>query len=199
MERPGAAKGDQREIARILALLDRDDTYRAHHVDVDDFDDAGRRDKWAAHQTLYTVLTTLCKLFAPVIPFLSEAMYQNLRTAGDPESVHLCEFPEPNPSLVDNMPISVLEALASGVPVVSTHVGGVPHLVKHGETALLVPPNDPAAMADSIIRLLENPVLAAHLVANGLVHVKSFSWPAVRDRLLAAYAEATNARAAQAG
>lgn len=44
-----------------------------------------------------------------------------------------------NPSLVDNMPISLLEALASSVPVVSTDVGGVPFMVEHEKTALLVP------------------------------------------------------------
>ena len=50
-------------------------------------------DKTAAYQTLYTALTTLTKLLAPVMPFLSETMYQNLKTPMEPESVHLCEFP----------------------------------------------------------------------------------------------------------
>jgi glycosyltransferase involved in cell wall biosynthesis len=50
-----------------------------------------------------------------------------------------------NPALVDNMPNSLLEAMASGVPIVSTRVGGVPHLVEDGRTALLVPPHDPDA------------------------------------------------------
>ena len=68
------------------------------------------RDKQAAYQTLYTVLTTLTKLLAPVIPFLTERMYQNLRLPGaggaasrtpDPDSVHLCPFPEVDPSLLD--------------------------------------------------------------------------------------------------
>ena len=54
-----------------------------------ELDEAGKRDKFAAHQTLYTVMTTLCKLCAPIIPFLAEVMYQNLRNEADPESVHL--------------------------------------------------------------------------------------------------------------
>lgn len=58
--------------------------------------DAGDRDKLAAYQTLYTVLVSLCKLLAPVIPFLTEQMYQNLVRKVDasaPESVHLCDYP----------------------------------------------------------------------------------------------------------
>ncbi|MGH9198604.1 MAG: DUF5915 domain-containing protein, partial [Acidimicrobiia bacterium] len=52
------------------------------------------RDKLAAYQTLYESLLTFVKLLAPVIPFLTERLYQNLRLPGDPESVHLCDFPE---------------------------------------------------------------------------------------------------------
>jgi isoleucyl-tRNA synthetase len=60
-------------------------------------------DKWAAYQTLYTVLTTLVKLFAPVMPFLSEAMYQNLivKGLGEGSSVHVCDFPEVDEELID--------------------------------------------------------------------------------------------------
>jgi isoleucyl-tRNA synthetase len=58
-------------------------------------------DKQAAYQTLYTVLVTLTKLFAPVVPFLSETMYQNLRTDDIPQSIHLCDFPEVDEALLD--------------------------------------------------------------------------------------------------
>jgi isoleucyl-tRNA synthetase len=58
-------------------------------------------DKLAAYQTLYAVLVTLTKLLAPVIPFLTETMYLNLRTATDPESVHLCDYPTADESLID--------------------------------------------------------------------------------------------------
>jgi isoleucyl-tRNA synthetase len=66
--------------------------------------DAGDRDKLAAYQTLYTVLVQLSKLLAPVIPFVTEQMYQNLVRKVDasaPESVHLCEYPQVDPSQLD--------------------------------------------------------------------------------------------------
>lgn len=68
---------------------------------------AGDRDKLAAYQTLYTVLVTLTKLLAPVIPFLTERMYQNLtspalrRGGANAESVHLCSYPIVDAALRD--------------------------------------------------------------------------------------------------
>jgi isoleucyl-tRNA synthetase len=71
-----------------------------------DLDEAGRRDKLAAYQTLYTTLTTLCKLMAPCVPFVTEVMWQNLaahgpQSVGVRESVHLCDFPVADESLID--------------------------------------------------------------------------------------------------
>jgi phenylacetate-CoA ligase len=76
-----------------------------------------------------------------------------------------------NPSRVDNMPISLLEALASGVPIVSTDVGGVPYLVEDGKTALLVPAGDPDAMGNAALRVL------------GDAARKSLRWPGLRPRV----------------
>ena len=95
-----------------------------------------------------------------------------------------------NPSLVDNMPISILEALASGVPVVSTDVGGVPFLVTHEKSALLVPPGQPRAMADAALVLLSNQILAGQLIAEGVELVRHYAWPEVRNRLLVVYQQA---------
>lgn len=95
-----------------------------------------------------------------------------------------------NPSLADNMPISVLEALAAGVPVVTTNVGGIPHLVEHGKTALLIPPQDPAAMAAAIMALLGNPRKAERMRQAGAESVRQYAWPEVRTRLLAVYEQA---------
>jgi glycosyltransferase involved in cell wall biosynthesis len=95
-----------------------------------------------------------------------------------------------NPSLADNMPNSILEALACGVPVVSTNVGGVPYLVQHEKTALLVPPGDVDAMAKAVIRLIEDPDLADHLVASGLAEIEQYTWPNVREKLQSVYTDA---------
>ncbi|MBN9119161.1 MAG: class I tRNA ligase family protein, partial [Planctomycetes bacterium] len=74
---------------------------RLHSRNVD-LTDEGRKDKRAAYQTLYTTLTTLCKLMAPCIPFVTEVMWKNLRLPNDPESVHLCDFPTADEALVDH-------------------------------------------------------------------------------------------------
>ena len=92
-----------------------------------------------------------------------------------------------NSSLHDNMPISILEALASGVPVVSTNVCGIPFLVQHDKTALLVPPRDPSALASAVLEVLENRALAQRLVDTGLDHVQQYAWSSVGPRLLNLY------------
>jgi glycosyltransferase involved in cell wall biosynthesis len=92
-----------------------------------------------------------------------------------------------NASLVDNMPISILEALASGVPVVSTNVGGIPFLVDQGKTSLLVGASDPIGMAKAIMDIATNPSLAKLLSHNGLERAKEFSWPRIRLKWLQAY------------
>lgn len=101
-----------------------------------------------------------------------------------------------NPSLVDNMPNSVLEALASGVPVVSTRVGGVPFIVEDGVSALLVPPQDPAAMADALLRLLGDEGLAGRLRSAGLEEARRYSWERVAPLLAAVYHGALAGRGA---
>ncbi len=59
----------------------------------------------------------------------------------------------------DNHPVSILEAMATGLPVVATHIGGIPEMVRDGETGFLVEPRDAVAMADRIQRLVDDPDL----------------------------------------
>jgi glycosyltransferase involved in cell wall biosynthesis len=63
----------------------------------------------------------------------------------------------------------------------------VAYLVKDGETALLVPPGDYAAMAAALLRLLREAELARYLSAAGLAEVRQYAWPNVRERLLSVY------------
>lgn len=81
-----------------------------------------------------------------------------------------------NTASIDNTPVSVLEAMACGLCVVSTNVGGIPYLLENEVDALLVPPNDPQAMADAIRRLVAEPGLAMRLSRNGRRRVEQFDW-----------------------
>ena len=92
-----------------------------------------------------------------------------------------------NASLVDNMPISILEALASGIPVVTTDAGGIPFLVEHEKTALLVPLKDPVAMSDAMLRLLKDPDQARKLCDAGLQAIQKYTWPVIKEQLLSIY------------
>ncbi|MCB1918307.1 MAG: glycosyltransferase [Rhodocyclaceae bacterium] len=92
-----------------------------------------------------------------------------------------------NPSRVDNMPISILEALASGVPVVSTDAGGIPDMVENGVSAILVPVGDAEAMAVKAIAVLEDAATAGALRDEGLRRAKEFDWSIIRDRWLEIY------------
>lgn len=84
-----------------------------------------------------------------------------------------------NTTNVDNTPVSVIEAMACGLCVVSTNVGGIPYLLDDGHDALLVPPDDPQAMADAIRRILTEPELAACLSRNARAKAEQFDWSMV--------------------
>jgi glycosyltransferase involved in cell wall biosynthesis len=64
------------------------------------------------------------------------------------------------PSLTEGLPLTILEAMAIGKPVVGTDVGGISEAVLHGETGLVVPPRDPRKLAEAVIGLLDDPASA---------------------------------------
>lgn len=90
---------------------------------------------------------------------------------------------------LDNMPSSITECFASGLPVVTTDAGGIPFILTHEETGLMVPRGDCAALAAQALRLLDDAALATRLTRNARAHCRQFTWPAVRQAWLDLYAE----------
>ncbi|CAN5730240.1 glycosyltransferase family 4 protein [soil metagenome] len=95
-----------------------------------------------------------------------------------------------NPSLADNMPNSLLESMACGVPIVSTNVGGVPFIVEDGQSALLVAPGDAQAMADAVLKLLVDRSLWSRLAAAGVSEAQRYTWVQVAPLLANVYRSA---------
>lgn len=87
-----------------------------------------------------------------------------------------------NTSHYDNMPISVIEAIALGLPVVSTNVGGISYLLRDQKTALLVDDNDDQAMTSALRQLIENPGMKAQLVQDAYAMVQEFDWSKVKSK-----------------
>jgi glycosyltransferase involved in cell wall biosynthesis len=92
-----------------------------------------------------------------------------------------------NTSAFDNIPISIVEAFASGLPVVSTDVAGISELVTNGETGMLVPDDDHRQLAAAALAVLDDRALASKLAHNAQRECSRFTWPAVRERWLELY------------
>ena len=92
-----------------------------------------------------------------------------------------------NATNIDNMPGTLIECLSCGLPVVTTDAGGIPYIVTHEESALIVPCNDHEAMARNAIRLLEDDSLAVKLGRIGRESCHRYTWTNVRESWLATY------------
>jgi glycosyltransferase involved in cell wall biosynthesis len=97
---------------------------------------------------------------------------------------------------IDNMPTSVIEAFASGLPVVSTRAGGVPTILTDGEHGLLAPLADSAAIGHHVLRLLDDPAFARGLARAAHATCHACTWPAVREQWLEIYRSVVSARTA---
>lgn len=97
-----------------------------------------------------------------------------------------------NTTNIDNTPVSVIEAMACGLCIVSTNVGGIPYLLENEVDALLVPPNDPMAMSKAVERILVEPGLAGRLSANARKKAEKFSWSVVLPQWEEVFEEVIN-------
>ena len=92
-----------------------------------------------------------------------------------------------NASRLDNMPVSILEAFASGTPVISTSPEGMRYLVEHGRTGLLCEPGNPDALAENVLRVLRDPELGLRLAASAFEDLRRYRWESVREQWLRCY------------
>jgi glycosyltransferase involved in cell wall biosynthesis len=96
-----------------------------------------------------------------------------------------------NSSNIDNMPGSLIEAYAAGLPVVTTDAGGIPYILAHEETGLMARRGDYEALAACALRLLEDDALVTRITTNALAACRKYSWAAVRDEWLKLYFDLT--------
>lgn len=85
-----------------------------------------------------------------------------------------------NTTNFDNMPVSVMEAMALGMPVISTNVGGLPFLIDNEENGVLVPANNAVAFVDAITELCNNPEKVKNLTQNARTKMEGFDWEKIK-------------------
>ncbi|HXL45976.1 MAG TPA: glycosyltransferase family 4 protein [Candidatus Binatia bacterium] len=119
-----------------------------------------------------------------------------IRELGLGDRIRLVSYPGPigdvwkvidiqvHASTYDSLPNALIEGMALAKPIVATTVGGVPDMLKHLESALLVPPHDPGAIASALLRLVRDPALAARLGAAAHRRYRAGYQPAVMTRAL---------------
>ncbi len=90
----------------------------------------------------------------------------------------------------EGLGVVLLEAMAAGVPVIGSNIGGIPDIIEDGINGLLVPPEDPKALAEAIIRILSNPDLMEEFQKTGLDIVRErFSWDVIAEEFIENYRE----------
>ena len=94
-----------------------------------------------------------------------------------------------NTSIIDNMPVAIVEAFHAGLPVVTTNAGGIPYVVRDRENGLLVPMKDVAAVAGALDLVHTDAALRSKIIAGGRADAEKYSWEHVKDRWAATYRE----------
>ncbi|MCK4622624.1 MAG: glycosyltransferase family 4 protein [Desulfuromonadales bacterium] len=115
------------------------------------------------------------------VEFLGALSHDQLAAVYDDSDIMI------NASRADNFPGSILEAFLCGIPVVTTTVGGIPYMVKDGETGILVGPDNDSQLAEGACRLLEDPTLAKNIAANARRYAEGFGWSEVKKKLFILY------------
>lgn len=91
------------------------------------------------------------------------------------------------PSHYESFGLVALEAMAMGIPVIASEVGGLAFLVKDGDNGFLVPSRDPEALAERIYTLLMDPACRRRIGANAREYAQGYAWPRIAERLLGLY------------
>ncbi len=122
--------------------------------------------------------------------FLGALTHDQLARVYDESSIMV------NASLADNFPGSLLEAFMCGLPVVTTSVGGIPWMVKHEVSGLLVSSDDHVSLAAAVEKLIECPDLAFELARNARQKAESYRWEEIKKVLFSLYEESSTDRRA---
>lgn len=129
----------------------------------------------------------------------SDLALRNIRFAGRVPPVQMPTLYDQhdvwlNASKVDNMPISILEAYASGLAVVTTNPGGIPYLVENERTGRLVGCDDAQSLAKNALEVINKPVLFTELTRNGYAECAKYTWDSVKLEWMALYSEVAQQR-----
>ncbi len=87
-----------------------------------------------------------------------------------------------NTTNFDNMPVSIIEAMALGLPVISTNVGGLPYLITDNETGILVPPNNANTIVEAVLRIKNAPVITKKMAVRARKKVEAYDWNIVKNK-----------------
>jgi len=98
------------------------------------------------------------------------------------------------PSLFEPFGIVLLEAMAAGLPVIASNVGGIPEVVADGDSGVLVEPGNPGALADAILRLCQDERRRREMGRDGKVRASRYAWESVTPQIHAVYQQALEER-----